>query len=356
MKQKQLRKRGPSVQCHVCKKIFTRTDSLRRHERLHTTTRKRLRIVHGKFRACQRCRDEHKSCSGDKPCSKCAEASKDCVYGDRPAIPLGDRPSLEPWQPDDLCSSELFLISKPNSHRTGDTSAQSTASLGEVDVNTALNVIEVCTAFDVENDSSKAEETLAGQVAVYPVLAPLLTFLEGRISLALASNLLSHYFNAQSVDTSHPKCPYVHTFIVRKSDVLHDSAPRATHPALLSTMMWVVTLTQEVSHLFRSFDQQEQVSSFLAKLSFDLLHLDVVVPSMRLEDLTSHSADSLPGLSHSTLKTFHEQHCSDYSVFDSLVALAHMSTVVSASEKKSKSLTWSVRSFPFHIVLSLTSP
>lgn len=342
MPRSQLRKRGPPVKCQICERTFSRTDSLRRHEALHTAIRKSLRIVHGRFRACQRCREEHKSCSGERPCSKCAKSSKDCVYGDNSVTLATDRSSAKPLQTDYFHSSELFdrLASTLHSHQTEENSTKKLASFGEVDVNTALNVIEVCTAFDVEDDFAKPEKKLVGAVAFYPVLAPLSSFLEGRISLALASNLLSHYFNAHSVDSSQPKCPYVHTFVVRKCDVLHEFAPRTTHPALLSTMMWVVTLTQEVSHLFRSLDQQEQVSSFLVQLSFNLLHPDVLIPSMRLEDLLSHSSGPFPALSQMAFEAFHERQAFDYSSFDLLVTLAHMSSVVSASEKKSKSLTW----------------
>ncbi|KAI9883045.1 MAG: hypothetical protein M1823_005195 [Watsoniomyces obsoletus] len=78
----------------------------------------------------------------------------------------------------------------------------------------------------------------------YPVLQPLLPYLDSTISSNMACDLLEIYFTEFAHSSVHPLSPYILGYAFRKDSFLRSLHPRASSPALLASMLWVAARVQ----------------------------------------------------------------------------------------------------------------
>ena len=76
----------------------------------------------------------------------------------------------------------------------------------------------------------------------YPVLEPALPWLSNTIPIALACDLLEHYFTDSSASTN-PTLTEFHGRVIRKHSILRENRPRKCSPALLISMLCVAAHT-----------------------------------------------------------------------------------------------------------------
>ncbi|GAA5984609.1 hypothetical protein JCM10908_003422 [Rhodotorula pacifica] len=99
-----------SYRCEECGKSFARTDVLQRHLKIHerdrnlksqdasssdvasggastTTVQARARGLHRVSRACRACASAKAKCSGERPCQRCTELSRECEFDPSTARP-----------------------------------------------------------------------------------------------------------------------------------------------------------------------------------------------------------------------------------------------------------------------------
>lgn len=79
----------------------------------------------------------------------------------------------------------------------------------------------------------------------FPVLKPLLPYIESIIPVSLACDLLELYFTSSSTTHTHPVSPYILGYVFRKKSFLDASRPRVCSPALLSSMLWLAAQTSD---------------------------------------------------------------------------------------------------------------
>ncbi|KAJ5812982.1 hypothetical protein N7447_010005 [Penicillium robsamsonii] len=84
--------------CSICERVFSRSDSLRRHiRRDHEDPRQSLARA---TQACMRCRTTKARCQGGSPCTECSSKGHLCIFdGVLPGIePAQPDPQEEPWE------------------------------------------------------------------------------------------------------------------------------------------------------------------------------------------------------------------------------------------------------------------
>ncbi|KAK6379771.1 hypothetical protein LTS17_005844 [Exophiala oligosperma] len=180
----------------------------------------------------------------------------------------------------------------------------------------------------------------------YPVLQYLSPFLDREFSSNLACDLLDTYFSSSFSSRMHPTCHHIHNFILRKCDVLDPLHPRKTHPALLGSMLFVAALSDKALGLFSGPQERDRVCKYLSLLTYRLLNPSRYEPLLSQEDLGLPPAfppDS--GWTNEDLqRAFDPQQLSDgFPVAwgtDYIIALIHVSSVISGSEKKAASIRW----------------
>ena len=112
----------------------------------------------------------------------------------------------------------------------------------------------------------------AGADLRYPVLAPLLPYIDSILSTSVACELLEAYFATASTSYVQPTSPNALTSIFRTSSVLARSQPRTTSPTLLASMLWVAAQTSEASVLTESASARANVCQKLLEVTLDLLN------------------------------------------------------------------------------------
>lgn len=80
----------------------------------------------------------------------------------------------------------------------------------------------------------------------YKFLHPLLPYIRGIVTPAVACELLDVFLTDPGNSLFCGASPYILTRIFRKKSVLHPTAPRKTTPALLATILWCVAQTADV--------------------------------------------------------------------------------------------------------------
>ncbi|KAL6249088.1 hypothetical protein RBB50_004151 [Rhinocladiella similis] len=180
----------------------------------------------------------------------------------------------------------------------------------------------------------------------YPVLQYLSPFTDREFSSNLACDLLDTYFSSSFSSRMHPTCHHIHNFILRKCDVLDPLHPRKTHPALLGSMLFVAALSDKALGLFSGPQERDRVCKYLSLLTYRLLNPSRYEPLLSREDLglpPAFAPDS--GWTNEDLqRAFDPQQLSDgFPVAwgtDYIIALIHVSSVISGSEKKAASIRW----------------
>ncbi|KAL4929172.1 transcription factor domain-containing protein [Aspergillus undulatus] len=105
----------------------------------------------------------------------------------------------------------------------------------------------------------------------YPVLQPLMPFVEAALPRKLVFDLLDLYFTSAFSTHMHPVCHHIHCYVLRKASFLSKDAPRNSSPALLSSMLWVAALDDRAFSLPISPPQRKRICQFLCALTLRLL-------------------------------------------------------------------------------------
>ncbi|KAJ9610548.1 hypothetical protein H2200_005325 [Cladophialophora chaetospira] len=178
----------------------------------------------------------------------------------------------------------------------------------------------------------------------YPVLQYLSPFLDKDFGSAQACDLLDTYFSSAFLSRMHPTCHHIHNFILRKIDVLDAHHPRQTHPALLSSMLFVAAFSDKGLSLFSGPEEKERICKYLSLLTYRLLNPSKYEPLLRQEDLglpAPFKSDS--GWSNDDLRRALDIQAATFPIswgVDYIMAFIHVSSVISGSEKKAASIRW----------------
>ena len=105
----------------------------------------------------------------------------------------------------------------------------------------------------------------------FPVLKPLLPYIESIIPISLACDLLELYFTSSSTTHTHPVSPYILGYVFRKQSFLNGSRPRVCSPALLSSMLWLAAQTSDSPFLTSPPSARGRVCQKLLDITIGLL-------------------------------------------------------------------------------------
>lgn len=180
----------------------------------------------------------------------------------------------------------------------------------------------------------------------YPVLAPLMPFLEPYLSRSLVYDLLDLYFTSAFSTAMHPVCHHIHCYVVRKASFLSREAPRPTSPALLASMLWVAALDDRAFALSISPPKRKKLCQFLCALTVRLLR-PLIHVSFKDDDALPiiDQENSFPLGGHDRTRTF-EEGGDDRGLIgpagslDDVITYIHVASIISASEQKAASMRW----------------
>lgn len=182
----------------------------------------------------------------------------------------------------------------------------------------------------------------------YPVLQPLMPFLEGYLPRRLAFDLLRLYFTSAYSNHVHPICHHIHCYVLRKSSFLSQDAPRSSSPALLASMLWVAALDHRAFGLSISPHQRKKVCRFLCALTVRLLRPLTHAPSNNLDLFTDDYGSSTTANYGSSAAAMNplEAAGDDRGLvgpagsLDDVITYIHVASIISASEQKAASMRW----------------
>lgn len=191
-----------------------------------------------------------------------------------------------------------------------------------------------------------SQPSFSGTRLRYPVLEPLLQYLNNILPVSLACDLLELYFASSSSAQMHPMSPYVLGFVLRKRYLLDPTKPRHCQPALLASMIWVAAQTSDSPFLASTPSARAKVCQRLLELTVYLLKPLIHTAS---NDSPSPAADgvALGGLGVAMPGTISVDNMSGESgpfgaagSLDDVITYIHLAVVVSASEYKGASMRW----------------
>ena len=111
----------------------------------------------------------------------------------------------------------------------------------------------------------------AVKVLKFPVLQPLLPFIDCIIPVSLACDLLELYFTRSSTTHVHPTSPYILGYVFRKESFLKKFRPRTCRPALLSSMHWLAAQTSDSPFLTSTPSARGRICQKLLEITIALL-------------------------------------------------------------------------------------
>ena len=180
----------------------------------------------------------------------------------------------------------------------------------------------------------------------FPILQPLLPYIDSIIPVSLACDLLELYFTSSSTTHMHPTSPYILGYVFRKESFLKTIRPRTCSPALLSSMLWLAAQTSDSPFLTSPPSARGRVCQKLLEITIALLKPLVHGPPAS-ETSGSGGADSvingvaLGGLG--VAMTGGDQLTRDIGAtgpVDNIATYIHLAVIVSASEYKAASMRW----------------
>lgn len=180
----------------------------------------------------------------------------------------------------------------------------------------------------------------------YPVLQPLMPFLEPYLSRNLVYDLLELYFTSAFSTLMHPVCHHIHCYVVRKASFLSRDNPRPSSPALLASMLWVAALDDRAFALSISPMKRRKICQFLCALTVRLLR-PLIHVSFKGEDVTTGENEyTSPNAAHDGRAHSFEEGGDDRGLvgpagsLDDIITYIHVASIVSASEQKAASMRW----------------
>lgn len=189
----------------------------------------------------------------------------------------------------------------------------------------------------------------------YPVLEPLMPFLESNLPRRLVCDLLELYFTSAFSTHMHPVCHHIHCYVLRKTSFLSTDRPRPTSPALLASMLWVAAVDDRAFSLSISPLQRRKICQFLCALIIRLLRPLIHVsfkdqdPSPA-ENATTHEFSA--GAHHPFEGVGDDKGLvGPAGSLDDVITYIHVASIISSSEQKAASMRWFVVPlflFPVH--------
>lgn len=186
----------------------------------------------------------------------------------------------------------------------------------------------------------------------YPVLQPLLPYIESIIPTSLACDLLELYFTSSSSTYMHPVSPYVIGYVFRKKSFLGPVRPRSCSPALLSSMLWVAAQTSDSPFLTSPPSARGRVCQKLLEITVALLK-----PLMHGPPACENASNAANPVMNSVAlgglgvaMTGGEQLTAETGAsgpLDVVATYIHLAVIVSASEYKAASMRWWNAAFSF---------
>lgn len=180
----------------------------------------------------------------------------------------------------------------------------------------------------------------------YPVLEPIMPFLESNLPRRLVCDLLELYFTSAFSTHMHPVCHHIHCYVLRKASFLSLDNPRASSPALLASMLWVAAVDDRAFSLSISPLQRRKICQFLCALTIRLLR-----PLIHVSFKDQDQAENLNGSQDFAGATAHrpfEGAGDDKGLIgpagslDDVVTYIHVASIISSSEQKAASMRWYV--------------
>lgn len=180
----------------------------------------------------------------------------------------------------------------------------------------------------------------------YPVLQPLLPYIESILPLSLACDLLELYFASSSSTHMHPSSPYIIGYVFRKESVLKKVRPRPCSPALLASMLWLAAQTSDSLFLTSPPSARGRVCQKLMETTVMLLKPLMHGPQTGETPSEGASNSIVNGVALGGLgvaMTGGEQLAAESGgagPLDDVATYIHLATIVSASEYKAASMRW----------------
>ncbi|KAE8356677.1 fungal-specific transcription factor domain-containing protein [Aspergillus coremiiformis] len=178
----------------------------------------------------------------------------------------------------------------------------------------------------------------------YPVLEPLMPFLDATLPQRLVFDLLELYFTSAFSTHMHPVCHHIHSYILRKASFLSRDAPRPSSPALLASMLWVAALDDRAFALSISPPQRKNICQFLCALTTRLLR-----PLIHVSFKDQGASMNEPGGQECSPTMVHhpfERSGDDRGLvgpagsLDDVITYIHVASIISSSEQKAASMRW----------------
>lgn len=183
----------------------------------------------------------------------------------------------------------------------------------------------------------------------YPVLQPLMPFLEPNLPRRLVFDLLELYFTSAFSTHMHPVCHHIHCYVLRKASFLDRDHPRPSSPALLASVLWVAALDDRAFALSISPPQRKKICQFLCALTIRLLRPLIHV------SLKEQGASSPAGAAYSAMSQEYPAGAAHHPFeaggddrglvgpagsLDDVITYIHVASIISASEQKAASMRW----------------
>lgn len=180
----------------------------------------------------------------------------------------------------------------------------------------------------------------------YPVLRPLLPYIEAIMPISLACDLLELYFASSFSVHLHPVSPYILGHMFRKHAFLNQTEARQCSPGLLASMLWIAAQTSDSPFLTSPPSARGRICQRMLELTIGLLRPLIHGPSNgEISSDRGHNTEiegvAIGGLG--VAMTGGDQLTSEAGtdgVVDDIATYVHLATVVSASEFKAASLRW----------------
>lgn len=202
------------------------------------------------------------------------------------------------------------------------------------------------------NPSRRRRSSISRSPLKYPVLEPLMPFLESHLPRRLVCDLLELYFTSAFSTHMHPVCHHIHCYVLRKTSFLSVDRPRPTSPALLASMLWVAAVDDRAFSLSISPLQRRKICQFLCALIIRLLRPLIHVSfkdqdSSPAENTTTH--DFSAGTHHPFEGVGDDKGLvGPAGSLDDVITYIHVASIISSSEQKAASMRW----FVVHLLLS----
>lgn len=219
----------------------------------------------------------------------------------------------------------------------------SVAFMGKAPMVDSPDWMALATPMFMPDVSTSAVQSRPPDTLRFPVLRPLLPYIEPIMPQNIACDLLEQYFTSSTSLYLRPSNPYIIAYVLRKKSFLTTTDPRSCTPALLSSMLWIAAQVSDAAFLSSQLDARAKVCQKLLELTINMLRplvhnsSGMVVGTVGYPSTAGADA-GLPGLVPAT------DHTDDTNLeriqIDNLITYIHLATVVSASERKAASLRW----------------